>query len=70
MSDPYFEIRKAHGDVKDAEGNVLFPYTSPGDDYMGTKEQKSQIIRSDIVKNSLNPVWLEVEVDLDRHLHI
>jgi hypothetical protein len=66
MADPYFEIRKAHGDQKDAEGNVLGPYTPPGEDYMGATDPKSRIVQSDVIKNSLNPVWLEVEVDINR----
>lgn len=65
-SDPFFEIRKAHGMVSDRTGAELFKYEPPGDKYMGTLEEKSRIIRSDIVKNDLNPKWMEVEVPLGR----
>jgi hypothetical protein len=67
-SDPYFEVRKAHGAVMDEKGNVLLDaYSSPGDGYMGTKEPKSLIARSNIVKNCLDPEWFEVEIELGRY---
>jgi hypothetical protein len=59
-------MRKAHGDVKDDQGTVLFAYSQPGDNYMGSREDKSLLVRSNIVRNCLNPTWQEVEVDLGR----
>ncbi len=59
-------MRKAHGDVKDDQGRGLSEYKQPGDAYMGTNEEKSLLVRSNIVYNCLNPVWQEVEVDLGR----
>jgi hypothetical protein len=52
--------------VKDDQGRVLSEYKQPGDAYMGTKEEKSLLARSNIVYKCLSPVWQEVEVDLGR----
>ena len=65
-SDPFFEVRKAHGDVKDDQGTVLFAYRQPGESYMGSMDEKTLLVRSNIVRNCLNPTWQEVEVDLGR----
>ena len=35
---------------------------------MGTLEERSRIVQSDIVRNDLNPVWREVEVPLSRQV--
>ncbi len=67
-SDPFFEIRKAHGKVTDRLGKELFDYKSPTEGYMGTLEEESRIVQSDIVKNNLNPVWKEIEVPLGRYV--
>jgi hypothetical protein len=67
-SDPFFEVRKAHGEVTDDKGKVLLDaYSAPGADYMGTKEPKSLIAQSNIVKNCLDPEWFEVEIELGRY---
>jgi hypothetical protein len=61
-------VRKAHGAVTDDKGKVLLEaYSPPGDSYMGTKEQKSLIVKSNVIKNCLDPEWFEVEVDLGRY---
>jgi hypothetical protein len=67
-ADPFFEIRKAHGAITDENGKVLLEsYSAPNEAYMGTKEPKSIIARSNIVRNCLNPVWFEVEIELGRY---
>jgi hypothetical protein len=66
-SDPFFEVRKAHGAVMDETGSVLHEtYSSPDQNYMGTKEEKSLVSKSNIVKNCLDPEWSEVEIELHR----
>ncbi len=66
-SDPFFEVRKAHGAVT-GQGKVLLDaYAAPGDTYMGTKDPRSLLAQSNIVKNCLDPEWLEVEIELGRY---
>jgi hypothetical protein len=74
-SDPYFEVRKAHGTVWSKEGGTFaqVPYKPPVPGvYFGTINSKSGkgdislVARSNIIRNSLDPDWLTVKIPLSR----
>jgi hypothetical protein len=75
-SDPYFEVRKAHGVVWLKEGRTYkeFPYESPkAGEYAGTINSRSGqgdislVARSNIIRNCLDPDWLTVKIPLSRY---
>ena len=74
-SDPYFEVRKAHGTVWSKEGGTFaqVPYKPPVPGvYFGTINSKSGkgdislVARSNIIRNCLDPDWLTVKIPISR----
>jgi hypothetical protein len=74
-SDPYFEVRKAHGTVWSKRGSTFkqVPYKPPPRGvYSGTINSSSGqgdislVARSNIISNSRDPDWLTVKIPLSR----
>jgi hypothetical protein len=74
-SDPYLEVRKAHGAVWSNEGGTFeqVPYKPPVPGvYSGTINSSSGqgdislVARSNIIRNSRDPDWLTVKIPLSR----